>query len=136
MNKSELMSFVNANPVAYLATSEGDVPHVRAVTVYKADERGLLFQISTIKGMYKELTENPRMELCFNGGGQQVRVSGTAEFLEDQGLKEDVLKARPFLKRLVDAQGYGSIQVFRIANPVATVWTMATNFEPREFFAL
>ncbi|MBI5015982.1 MAG: pyridoxamine 5'-phosphate oxidase family protein [Deltaproteobacteria bacterium] len=136
MNKNELIGFVNANPVCYLATTEGHVPHVRAVSVYKADESGLFFQISTIKGMYNELTHNPRVELCFNGSGQQVRVSGTAEFIEDQGLKEDVLEARPFLKRLVDAQGYGAIQVFRVANPVATVWTMATNFEPREFFAL
>lgn len=136
MNKSELIDFVNENPVGYLATTDGEVPHVRAISVYRADENGLLFQISTIKGMYKELTKNPKLELCFNGRDQQVRVSGTADFIDDQALREDVLKDRPFLKRLVEAEGYGAIQVFRVANPVATVWTMAANFEPREFFSL
>ena len=136
MKKSELISFIKENPVCYLATVEENRPHVRALSVYKVDESGFLLQISTIKGVYKELMKNPRVELCFNGSGKQVRVSGTAEFIEDQGLKEDALKERPFLQRLVDAQGYGAIQVFRVANPVATVWTMATNFEPREFFEL
>ncbi len=136
MTREEVFEFVNANPVCYLATVEGDAPHVRAMGMYKADERGILIQLSTVKGMYKELVENPKVELCFNGGGKQVRVSGKAEFLEDQALKEEVLKARPFLKPLVDAQGWEVIKVFRVANATASVWTMATNLEPREFVKL
>jgi pyridoxamine 5'-phosphate oxidase len=136
MTKEEVMSFVNANPRALVATVEGDKPHVRALGTYKADERGILFQISVVKGMYKELLANPKVEVCFNSSDAQVRVSGTAEFLEDQALKEQVVQDRPFLKGLVDSQGYGAIKVFRIAKPVASVWTMATNFEPREFIAL
>jgi pyridoxamine 5'-phosphate oxidase len=136
MNKEEIISFVNANPTCYLATVEGDAPHVRAMGMYKADERGIMIQLSTVKGMYKELVQNPKVELCFNASGKQVRVSGTAEFMEDQGLKEEVLKARPFLKALVDAHGLDVIKVFRVANAVATVWTMATNLGPREFIKL
>ncbi|OPY65045.1 MAG: Pyridoxamine 5'-phosphate oxidase [Syntrophorhabdus sp. PtaU1.Bin050] len=136
MNKEEIISFVNANPTCYLATIEGDAPHVRAMGMYKADERGILIQLSTMKGMYRELVGNPKVELCFNGDGKVIRVSGTAEFLEDRSLKEEVVKARPFLKAFVDAQGYDVIKVFRVANAVATVWTMATNLEPREFIKL
>lgn len=136
MTKEEVIDFVNENPVCYLATVEGDAPHVRAMGMYKADERGILIQLSTVKGMYKELVRNPKVELCFSGTGKQVRVSGTAEFIEDQALKEEVLKARPFLKPLVDAQGWEVIKIFRVANGTATVWTMATNLEPREFVKL
>jgi pyridoxamine 5'-phosphate oxidase len=136
MNREEIISFVNANPVCYLATVESDTPHVRAMGMYKADERGILIQLSTVKGMYRELVENPKVELCFSGSGKMVRVSGTAEFLEDQGLKEEVVKARPFLKPLVDAQGYDVIKVFRVANAKGTVWTMATNLESREFITM
>jgi pyridoxamine 5'-phosphate oxidase len=136
MTKEEIISFVNANPTCYLATVEGDTPHVRAMGMYKADERGILIQLSTIKGMYKELLKNPKVELCFNGSGKQVRVSGTAELIEDREVKEEVLKVRPFLKPLADAQGLDVIKVFRVANAVATVWTMATNLQPREFIKL
>ena len=136
MTKEEIISFVNANPTCYLATVEGDTPHVRAIGMYKADEKGILIQLSTIKGMYKELLKNPKVELCFNGSGKQVRVSGAAEFIEDRDIKEEVLKVRSFLKPLADAQGLDVIKVFRVANAVATVWTMATNLQPREFIKL
>ncbi len=104
--------------------------------MYKADENGILIQLSTIKGMYGELLRNPKVELCFSDGGRMVRVSGTAEFIEDQALKEEVLKARPFLKPLVDAQGWEVIKIFRVAHGVATAWTMAANMEPKEFIQL
>jgi len=136
MTKEEIISFVNANPTCYLATVDGDAPHVRAMGMYKADENGILIQSSTVKGMYKELLKNPKVELCFNGSGKQVRVSGTAEFIEDKELKEEVLEKRPFLKPLAEAQGLDAIKVFRVRNAVATVWTMATNFQPREFIKL
>jgi pyridoxamine 5'-phosphate oxidase len=136
MTKEEIISFLNANPVCYLATVDGNSPHVRAMGMYKADERGILLQTGTIKGMYREIAQNPKIELCFNGGEKVVRVSGTAEFLEDQSLKEEIIKARPFLKSLVDAKGYDIIKVFRVANAVATVWTMAANLEPMEFIKL
>jgi len=136
MTKGEIISFVNANPICYLATVEGDRPHVRPMGMYKADERGILIQLSTVKGMYRELVQNPKVELCFNGREKMVRVSGVAEFIEDQGLKEEVVKARPFLKPLVDAHGWAVIKVFRVTNPVATVWTMLTNLEPKDFIKL
>ena len=136
MTRDEIISFINANPTCYLATCDGDAPHVRAMGMYKADERGILIQLSSIKGMYGELVKNPKVELCFNGSGKVVRISGTAEFLENQALKEEVVKARPFLKPLVDAYSWEAIKVFRVTNPVATVWTMATNLEPRDFIRL
>ena len=136
MTKDEIVSFINANPTCYLATVDGDAPHVRAMGMYKADDRGILIQLSSIKGMYGELVKNPKIELCYNGSGKVVRISGRAEFLEDQALKEELVKARPFLKPLVDAHGWEVIKVFRVASPIATVWTMDTNLEPREFVRL
>jgi pyridoxamine 5'-phosphate oxidase len=136
MTKEEIISFMKANPICYLATVEGDRPHVRPMGIYNADERGILIQLSTVKGMYREIAQNPKVELCFNGSGKMVRVSGVAEFIEDQGLIEEVVKARPFLKPLVDAHGWAVIKVFRVINPVATVWTMATNLEPKDFIRL
>ena len=65
--------------------------------------------------MYREVVQDPKVELCFNGSEKMVRVSGMAEFIEDQGLKEEVVKARPFLKPLVDAHGWVAIKVFRVA---------------------
>jgi pyridoxamine 5'-phosphate oxidase len=133
MTKEEVFSFVKENPTCFLATVEGDAPRVRGMRMYGADERGIMIQISSVKDVYKEIARNPKVELCFNDltKGVQVRVRGTAEFLEDQSVKEEVLKARPFLKSLVDAHGLDVIKVFRVADATASVWTMQTNLEPK-----
>jgi uncharacterized pyridoxamine 5'-phosphate oxidase family protein len=138
MTKEEIMTALRANPVCYLATVENDTPRVRGMQTYAVDERGILFQISSIKDVYKQLVKNPKVELCYSdkASGAQIRVSGTAEFLEGQAVKEEVLKNRPFLKSLVAAHGDDVIKVFRVAGAVASVWTMATNLAPKEYVTL
>ena len=138
MNKEEIMQLIRENPVCFLASVEGDIPRVRGVGTYKADDRGILIQISTPKDVYKQLVKNPKVELCYHipAKGMQLRVNGTAEFLEDQGLKEEVLKDRPFLKTLVDAEGYDAIKVFRVANASVYIWTKEKNFAPKDYIKL
>ena len=48
MANEDIISFVNADPICYLATVEGGRPHVRAIGMYKADEKGILIQLSTV----------------------------------------------------------------------------------------
>jgi pyridoxamine 5'-phosphate oxidase len=138
MNKEEIMQFISENPICFLATVEDDIPRVRGIATYKADERGILIQISTPKDIYKQLVKNPKVELCYHSPakGMQLRVNGTAEFLEDQGLKEEVVNARPFLKPLVEAEGYSVIKIFRVANASVYVWTREKNFVPKDYIKL
>jgi pyridoxamine 5'-phosphate oxidase len=68
--------------------------------------------------------------------GKVVRVSGTADFIEDQALKEEIVNTRPFLKPHIEAMGFDIIKVLRVTNPIATVWTMEKNMDPREFIKL
>lgn len=136
MTRDEIMVFINANPTCYLATVDGDAPHVRAMGMNRADERGILFQLSTLKGMCRELLKNGKIELSYTGSGKMIRTSGTADCVEGQSFKEEVLGALPFLKPLVDDHGWEALKVFRVASPVAMVRTMATNLESREFVKL
>ena len=66
----------------------------------------------------------------------QVRITGTARSVEDQDLKEEIVKARPFLKPWVEKQGYEHLKVFNVMPSKATVWTFETNFEPKEYIDL
>jgi uncharacterized pyridoxamine 5'-phosphate oxidase family protein len=137
MNKDEILSFINANPVFHLATIEGHKPHVRGMLLYRADENGLLFHTGKMKDVYKQLTENPGVELSFNNGKFedliQVRISGTVELVEDLDLKKEIVQNRDFLKPWVEKNGYEPLAVFKIKKGIATVWTMKTNFAPKEF---
>ncbi len=140
MNKTDIISFLNANPVFHLATVEGNRPHVRGMLLYSADENGIVFHTGKMKDLHKQLTENPRVELCFNNGDFenliQIRISGSVELVEDLELKKEIVRKRDFLKPWVDKAGYEPLAVYRMRKGIATVWTFATNFAPKEFIEL
>jgi pyridoxamine 5'-phosphate oxidase len=129
---------MNANPACHLATADGNQPRVRGMMIYRADEQGILLHTGTPKDLYKQMMANPLVELCFNNlkDNVQVRVSGNAELVEDQKLKEEVVANRPFMKPWIEQHGYKFLALFRIRNAVATVWTMAGNLNPKTFVQL
>jgi pyridoxamine 5'-phosphate oxidase len=134
MDKAEIIAFMNANRDSYMATVEGNKPHVRGMGIVKADENGIIIQTSTYKDIYKQLSANPNVELCFHNPKQgiQVRVSGTVEPVDDIKLKDEIIAQRQFLKPQVEKNGYEAIAVYRLKGK-ATVWTMKTNFDPKKY---
>ena len=138
MNKAEIIAFMNATHECHMATVEGNKPHVRGIGIVKADEDGIIIQTSAYKDVYKQLSANPNVELCFNNfkQGIQVRVSGALEAFDDLELKKEIVTQRPFLKRVVDEKGYGSIVLYRLKKGEACVWTPPTNFDPKTYIQL
>jgi uncharacterized pyridoxamine 5'-phosphate oxidase family protein len=140
MNKTEILAFLNANPVFHLATIEGNKPHVRGLLLYRADENGILFHTGKMKDLHEQLTANPHVEMSFNNGKfddlVQIRVSGKVELIENLDLKKEIVQKREFLKPWVERDGYESLAVYRLKNGKAVIWTMKTNIEPKEFIEL
>ena len=136
MDRHEIQAIINTNPVFFLATTEAGEPRVRAMLLYRADDEGILFHTGGMKDLYRQLLANPAVELCFFAQQQmlQVRVRGTARRIDDQSLKEEIVNApgREFLKPWVESQGLDILEVFRVENCQALLWTMATNFAPKE----
>src|SRR4030067_3625863 len=137
MNKSEIFGFLNTNPAFHLANVEDNKPHVRGILLYRADENGIIFHTGKMKDLHRQLTENPHVEMCFNNGNFenliQIRVSGTVELVENLELKKEIVQKREFLKPWVDQMGYEFLAVYRMKKGVATIWSLATNFAPKEF---
>lgn len=140
MNKNEVFDILNTNPVFHLATIEGNKPRVRGLLLYKADENGIIFHTGKMKDLHKQLTKNPQVEMCFNNGNFenliQIRVSGSVELIEDLELKKEIVQKREFLKPWIDQMGYEFLAVYKLKKGVATIWTMKTNFAPKEFIEI
>lgn len=136
MDRHEIQAIINTNPVFFLATTEEGEPRVRGMLLYRADDEGILFHTGGMKDLYRQLLANPAVELCFFAQQQmiQVRVRGTARRIDDQQLKKEIVNApgREFLKPWVESQGLDILEVFRVENCQALLWTMATNFNPKE----
>lgn len=144
MTRQEIFELINNNPVLYLATVEGDQPRVRGMLLYKADESGIVFHSGTMKDVYRQIVNNPKVELCFNDFKRniQVRVSGELEIIDDNNLKDEICEhpTRQFLRAWRESGSlqdfYKAFVVFRLKGGKATTWTLETNFAPKEYIQL
>lgn len=134
MKKEELFKLMNENPAFHLATVEGNQPRVRGMLLYRADENGIIFHTASTKDVYKQMMENPKVELCFQANGLQIRVTGEMELIEDEALKEEIMNhpSRAFLQAWKEMGIDHLLSIFRMKNGTAVTWTMETNFAEKE----
>lgn len=137
MDFSECVQFANENPVTYIATIDGDQPRVRAFAMWFADETGFYYHTGTGKNVWKQLTQNPRIELCFfalgDGAGRMMRVAGAIEPVNDTKLREKLIQERPWLQQIgVSGADDPLLAVFRIPHGEAYFWTMEYNMREAE----
>jgi len=136
MDIEECIRFANENPVAWVATTSGDQPRVRPLQMWFADMTGFYFQTLMMKDIYREITKNPRVELGFwkpgEGGGTVLRVAGPVEWVDDPALKRRSFEERPFLADLGLTAESPELVLFRLRKGEAYVWTVATNFAPKQ----
>ena len=140
MQKEQIFEIINNNPVIFLATTDGNEPRVRGMMLYKADVDGIVFHTGPHKDVYRQIIENPNVEMCFYDYERniQIRVRGTLEKIDDKSYKDEIANhpSRAFMQmwksNCATAQDfYDMFSVFRLQNGIANVWTFETNFEPK-----
>lgn len=138
MVKENIFKLMNENPAFHLATMDGDQPRVRGMLLFRADEEGIIFHTASTKDVFKQVMENPKAELCFQGQGSQIRVSGILEQVNDEKLKNEIFNhpSREFLRAWKEKGIDGLLQIFCLKNGTAVEWTMATNFEEKKPISL
>jgi pyridoxamine 5'-phosphate oxidase len=147
MKFQDCIDFVLKNPNGFTATAEGDQPHVRPLTVWRADGTGIYFFLPKFKPVYRQLRENPKTEIAFHqpgtpqdlltlpdlgtvtGIGTLLRVTGRFEYLEDADTRKQLFDIHPWLKQLGDGTDNPMIAIFRIAEGEFSFWTLENNFQ-------
>ena len=137
MDVSECVKFANENPVTYIATIDGDQPRVRAFAMWFADETGFYYHTGIGKSVWKQLTKNSKVELCFfapgDGAGKMMRVAGSIEPVSDITLRKKLLSDRPWLLDIgITGPADPKLVVFRVAHGEAYIWTMEYNMREAE----
>lgn len=135
MTRQEILELMNSNPAFHLATMDDDQPRVRAILLYKADKDGIVFHSGIMKDIYKQICQNPKVELCFNDFNKniQLRVSGKLEIVDDNDLKDEIANhpSRGFLKSWKERgtlqDFYNTFVVFRLRNWVVSIASACRN---------
>lgn len=112
--------FLKDAGVYYLATVEGDQPRVRPFGTAHIFEGRLYIQTGRVKPTSRQLSQNPKAEICAFHNGAWIRIAG--ELVEDDRVaaKKSMLDAYPSLRGMYD-ENDGNTQVLYFRNAVATI---------------
>ena len=124
--------FLKDADVYYLATMEGDQPRVRPFGTAHIFEGKLYIQTGKVKGVYKQLKENPKAEICACMKDQWLRISG--ELIEDdrREARQSMLDDYPSLQSMYSADD-GNTAVFYFQNATAVFSSFQTEPEIIKF---
>ena len=106
----------------YLATVEGDQPHVRPFGTIDLFEGRLYIQTGKSKAVARQFKANPRLEICAMEGGRWLRVSAEAVLDERIEAQKHMIEAYPELSGMYQP-GDGNAEVYYLKNAIATIYS-------------
>ena len=98
----EVQEFLKECGVYYLATMDGDQPRVRPFGTAEIFDNHLYIQTGKKKDVYKQIENNPNVEICAFKDGKWIRVSGKLVLDDRIEAKKDMLDKNPNLRGMYD----------------------------------
>ena len=99
MLQQALQFLQDHNEIAF-ATCEGNLPKIRMFQIMKQEGNVLYFSTSTEKAVWKELMQNPNVEVLAYADNISVRCSGMVNFDVEDDVKRWIYDHNPVLPRL------------------------------------
>ena len=113
--------FLKEAQTYYLATTEGDTPHVRPFGTINMFEGRLYIQTGKGKSVAKQIAAQPKVELCAMKGDEWIRVACTLVPDDRTEAQESMLDAYPSLRAMYTAGPQGNTIVYYMKDAVATI---------------
>ena len=125
MNRQEILDFVRAHSVSFMATVERGEPRVRGMETPHVDDEGLVFCTGVHKPVCQQLVANAAVELAYwnQEAGLMLRLRGAMKPVDSLDLKKHIVEnVFTFLKPVVAQHGYESIALFRLSEGEYRTW--------------
>lgn len=116
---NEVLEFLKKYHVFYLATVDGDQPHVRPFGVAEEYNGKLYTQTGKKKNVAKQLKANPKAEICCFGDGKWLRIECELIWDDSYDTLHALLEKNPNLRRMYDEKD-GNCLGLRFENAKAT----------------
>lgn len=128
----EVQAYLKECGAFFIATVDGDQPHVRAFGVSEIINNRLYLMTSKVKDVYKQMAKNGKFEICAMkpNGSEWMRVTGTLVNDDDVVVKEEFLNRNESLKAMYKADDdntavlyitNGTANFYSFAGPVKTI---------------
>jgi len=120
----EVCDFLKKCGHYFIATVDGDQPRVRPFGTALIFEDRLYIQTGRVKDVSKQISKNPKIEICgfLNTDHKWVRIEAVAVEDDRSIARQQMLDAYPQLKPMYSADD-GNTQVFYLKDATATFYT-------------
>lgn len=116
----------------YLATEDGDQPRVRPFGTVLVYDNKLYIQTGKSKDVFRQISTNPKAEICAFSDGRWLRVCGELVNDDTREIKEAMLEKMPQLKAMYSADD-DNMQMLYFKDAVATFSSFTDAPEVIEF---
>ena len=104
------LDFLSSHNEIAFATCEGNLPKLRMFQIMKQENNLLYFATSAKKAVWKELKQNPNVEVLAYADNISVRCSGMVNFDVEDDVKRWIYDNNPVLSRLYSS--YDQLEYF------------------------
>lgn len=119
-NAKKVSDFLDKANVFFFLTTDGDQPKGRPFGFHLLVDDTLYFGCGTFKAVYKQLTQNPKVEILALAGNEFLRYDGTVKEVKDEALLEKTREAMPQVMDLYDKNGW-TMALFTLENGRAEI---------------
>lgn len=113
--------FLNEAKVFFLATVDGDKPKNRPLGFHLLKDGKLYFGVGDFKDVYKQMVENPYVEIVALVETDFLRYYGKVVFEEDYAFGESIVAGNEFLQGIYnDETGY-KLAIFHLEEATAEI---------------
>jgi uncharacterized pyridoxamine 5'-phosphate oxidase family protein len=123
---NEVLTFLKTCGYYFLATTDGDQPHVRPFGTSEIFEGKLYIQTGKRKNVAKQMLANPKIEICaYNTkDGSWIRIEALAFPDERREVKQYMLDMNPSLKRMYSVEDDNTLVLY-LKDVTATFYTFS-----------
>ena len=124
-NQERIVEFLKDSGMYYIATVDSDnQPHVRIFTSRVVVDGKVYIQTNKTKDVFKQIIENPKVELCGFSKGKWMRVTGELVHEDTEEARRKVLDAQPELRTAYHYdENDGVCAVFYFDNAKAVIYS-------------
>lgn len=121
-----IVKFLKENPIFYFTTVDGDRPSVRPFGLVFLYEGKLYMTTGKHKAVYRQLTENPNVEISTStpDGKLWIRVRGKAVFDDSPEIHELAFGTSPILREIYNEDSGYELATFYLTDVEAELMSI------------
>jgi uncharacterized pyridoxamine 5'-phosphate oxidase family protein len=105
-NAAKVNDFLDKAGLFYFLTTDGDQPKGRPFGFHMFCNDKIYFGCGTFKNVFRQLTENPRVEVLAMHDLQFIRYDGKARVVKSDELLDKVRETIPDIMKIYDENGW------------------------------